>query len=165
MRPKLLIRAQARSYRSCPKLVRPAGLEIAVAARRFFRLRRVSKLPRFESAGLSAKIGAPGRTRTCNIRLRRPVLYPVELRAQRWSGWRDSNPRPTAPKAVALPGCATPRRFRQYYTFRTGFIPTQPGNGTELYPPRQRPRLTLPNPERIMRCLRIRRCRIPIASQ
>ncbi len=27
--------------------------------------------------------GAPGRTRTCNIRLRRPVLYPVELRAPR----------------------------------------------------------------------------------
>ena len=26
--------------------------------------------------------GAPGRTRTCNPRLRRPVLYPVELRAQ-----------------------------------------------------------------------------------
>jgi hypothetical protein len=26
-----------------------------------------------------------------------------------WSGWRDSNSRPTAPKAVALPGCATPR--------------------------------------------------------
>jgi hypothetical protein len=25
--------------------------------------------------------GAPGRTRTCNPRLRRPVLYPVELRA------------------------------------------------------------------------------------
>jgi hypothetical protein len=28
-----------------------------------------------------------------------------------WSGWRDSNSRPTAPKAVALPGCATPRRL------------------------------------------------------
>ena len=27
--------------------------------------------------------GAPGRTRTCNPRLRRPVLCPVELRAQR----------------------------------------------------------------------------------
>src|SRR5690606_18461355 len=26
-------------------------------------------------------IGAPGRNRTCNHRLRRPVLYPVELRA------------------------------------------------------------------------------------
>ena len=26
-----------------------------------------------------------------------------------WSGWQDSNLRPTAPKAVALPGCATPR--------------------------------------------------------
>ena len=135
--------------------------------------------------------GAPGRTRTCNPRLRRPVLYPVELRAQclqirrfasgendafandwsgwrdllrascpsplrgcsrlapafkfapgefvnphgfacppnhlqirrfasgesdafanDWSGWRDLNPRPTAPKAVALPGCATPRHIR-----------------------------------------------------
>jgi hypothetical protein len=28
-----------------------------------------------------------------------------------WSGWRDSNSRPTAPKAVALPGCATPRNM------------------------------------------------------
>ena len=27
--------------------------------------------------------GAPGRTRTCNPRLRRPMLYPVELRALR----------------------------------------------------------------------------------
>ena len=27
-----------------------------------------------------------------------------------WSGRRDSNPRPSAPKADALPGCATPRR-------------------------------------------------------
>jgi hypothetical protein len=26
-----------------------------------------------------------------------------------WSGWRDSNPRPLAPKASALPSCATPR--------------------------------------------------------
>jgi site-specific DNA recombinase len=28
-----------------------------------------------------------------------------------WSGRRDSNPRPSAPKADALPDCATPRRF------------------------------------------------------
>jgi hypothetical protein len=28
------------------------------------------------------RIGAPGRNRTCNHRLRRPVLYPVELRAR-----------------------------------------------------------------------------------
>jgi hypothetical protein len=28
-----------------------------------------------------------------------------------WSGRRDSNPRPSAPKADALPGCATPRRL------------------------------------------------------
>ena len=80
------------------------------------------------------------RNRTRNPRLRRPVLYPVELprprvaaaalgrpaprptpaapgkeapgtnrEARIWSGWRDSNSRHLAPKASALPGCATPR--------------------------------------------------------
>ena len=29
--------------------------------------------------------GAPGRNRTCNPRLRRPMLYPIELRAQKLS--------------------------------------------------------------------------------
>ena len=33
-----------------------------------------------------------------------------DLARHSWSGWQDSNLRPTAPKAVALPGCATPRR-------------------------------------------------------
>ena len=80
----------------------------------------------------STIIGAPGRTRTCNRQLRRPMLYPIELRAQRilvqtvvyslpprwssrsvkfvrWSGQTDSNRRPSAPKADALPDCAMPR--------------------------------------------------------
>lgn len=30
--------------------------------------------------------------------------------SREWSGRRDSNSRPTVPKTVALPGCATPRR-------------------------------------------------------
>ncbi len=30
----------------------------------------------------------------------------------KWSGRRDSNPRPSAPKADALPDCATPRLFQ-----------------------------------------------------
>jgi hypothetical protein len=30
---------------------------------------------------------------------------------QNWSGQRDSNPRPSAPKADALPGCAMPRHL------------------------------------------------------
>ena len=81
-------------------------------------------------------IGTPSRTRTRNLRLRRPLLYPVELWAHmmypkntdehltttkiwrsrltpsvlgKWSGWRDSNPRHPAPKAGALPDCATSR--------------------------------------------------------
>ena len=57
--------------------------------------------------------GTPGRNRTCNLRLRRPLLYPVELQAhgQYWSGQLDSNQRPSAPKADALPGCAIPRQI------------------------------------------------------
>lgn len=35
------------------------------------------------SSVLPPRNGAPGRNRTCNRRLRRPVLYPVELRAPR----------------------------------------------------------------------------------
>ena len=38
------------------------------------------------------RYGAPGRTRTCNPRLRRPMLYPVELRAQ------STSPPDTAPQ-------------------------------------------------------------------
>ena len=56
------------------------------------------------------KTNAPDRNRTCNPRLRRSVLYPVELRALMpiraeffvWSGRWDSNSRPSAPKADAL---------------------------------------------------------------
>ena len=33
------------------------------------------------SAKMRAEAGAPGRARTCNLRLRRPTLYPIELRA------------------------------------------------------------------------------------
>ena len=64
------------------------------------------------NVGNVAGFGAPGRTRTCDHRLRRPVLYPAELRAHSslsWSGQRDLNPRPSAPKADALPDCAMPR--------------------------------------------------------
>src|ERR1700743_2125469 len=37
---------------------------------------------------------------------------PSHLR--RWSGRRDSNTRPSAPKADALPDCATPRSEKAY---------------------------------------------------
>src|SRR5512141_2603592 len=71
--------------------------------------------------------GAPGRTRTCDPLLRRQPLCPPELRAHKRSlratppgepaptlvrgaesGRSDSNRGPLAPKASALPGCATP---------------------------------------------------------
>ena len=40
---------------------------------------------------IKSKYGAPGRNRTCNPRLRRPVLYPIELRARNRCG-RNSTP-------------------------------------------------------------------------
>ena len=83
--------------------------------------------------------GLPDWIRTSDPQLRRLMLYPTELRAgcefktccmndrsapgianrcvfgtasqhQDWSGREDSNLRPPAPKAGALPGCATPRK-------------------------------------------------------
>ena len=94
-------------------------------------------MPRNESPlmGLflcARRIGLPDRDRTCDPQLRRLLLYPTELRAvktqkalewafvvwnkptlwgcaKKWSERRDSNSRPSAPKADALPGCATLR--------------------------------------------------------
>jgi hypothetical protein len=67
-----------------------------------------------DSGPTGGENGAPGGTRTPDHRLRRPMLYPAELRARvsrtSWSGQQDSNLRPSAPKADALPDCAMPRR-------------------------------------------------------
>jgi hypothetical protein len=89
---------------------------------RFFRFSR-------KLLNLKGISGLPGGTRTPDLLLRRQLLYPVELRAVRvrrcwkkgprgwafvlgvkWSERRDSNSRPSAPKADALPGCATLRQ-------------------------------------------------------
>ncbi len=69
------------------RVQRRAGLPI-----RFFPVRILLAdpdfAPEFRAETAAARVGsqcqgagAPGRTRTCNPRLRRPVLYPVELRA------------------------------------------------------------------------------------
>ena len=44
-----------------------------------------------------------------------------------WSGRRDSNPRPSAPKADALPDCATPRLSKLYRSERLNLrLPQEP---------------------------------------
>jgi hypothetical protein len=48
------------------------------------------------------KSGAPDRDRTCNLRLRKPSLYPIELRVQR----PHSINRPSMPKQVKRRSCA-----------------------------------------------------------
>lgn len=44
--------------------------------------------------------------------------FPGRSGRERQSGWRDLNPRPLAPKASALPSCATPRWRRRVYAVR-----------------------------------------------
>ncbi len=77
-----------------------------------------SKVRRAEEPYLES-LGTPAPTRTGDPRLRRPLLYPAELRALEiasseeeaisQSGREDLNLRHPAPKAGALPDCATPR--------------------------------------------------------
>jgi hypothetical protein len=63
----------------------------------------------------TTKRGAPGRTRTCNPRLRRPMLYPVELRAQRRELSRDGGKMTKHPAPVSRPLCPGPvnQHFRR----------------------------------------------------
>src|SRR4051812_11390528 len=61
----------------------------------------------------------------CSIRLSYGQL--PGKRAKIWSGWRDLNTRHLAPKASALPGCATPRKWRQMI-----LLAHLPGNGSSL---------------------------------
>ena len=128
-------------HRHVPDLRRFESARHLQSPRGVFRPLQLARLAGLEPATL----GLEGR---CSIRLsyRRFKSGKSGVPKNGWSGWRDLNPRPTAPKAVALPGCATPRR-----------IP-QPSNVTEFGNPRQRlcrlnapARLTSPGSKRIMR--------------
>ena len=63
------------------------------------------------SAGLEpATLGLEGR---CSIQLSYERIF-LTLKLN-WSGQTDSNRRPSAPKADALPGCAMPRLIKKIY--------------------------------------------------
>ena len=63
---------------SVPTRARPAGLAVTAPA--------VTFEPRRGETTCDPGENTPGRTRTCDPRLRRPVLYPAELRAGRAVG-------------------------------------------------------------------------------
>lgn len=48
--------------------------------------------------------------------MKKPLVFGREAFSFQ-SGWQDSNLRPPAPKAGAIPGYATPRRGAQKYSF------------------------------------------------
>ena len=102
-------------------MARPAGLQHTSCMLSFGPAWRLSqfvpdKLVEPALLSLPISLGASGRIRTCDPRLRRPLLYPAELRtlgesslAKKWSVRQDLNLRPLVPKTSALPSCATHR--------------------------------------------------------
>ena len=62
--------------------------------------------PRRSSPERRAKSGAPGRTRTCDPRLRRPVLYPTELRAHTMRSLTVPEPSPSPASPRCQLACA-----------------------------------------------------------
>ena len=96
------------------------------------------------------RIGAPDRIRTCDRWLRRPLLYPAELRAlennidrraphawrvlpHKWGGRGVSNPLPPEPQSGALPGELRPPLT---WEDRTGCrIGLEIGRGREIRTP------------------------------
>lgn len=103
----------------------------------------------------------PSRHRTSTTRcFRRSLRSCAEKRQQKrpslqmtcfviWSGWRDSNSRPLAPHASALPGCATPRTEKRSISrlLQKSNSPKEK-NFTFFIPPCQQlpPQLQLPAP-------------------
>lgn len=69
---------------SCPKCLRRCGTSDELRRERRPRLLRDCNAERWSSSGQSGKVpgqrGAPSRTRTCNLRIRRPLLYPLSYR-------------------------------------------------------------------------------------
>ncbi len=57
-------------------------------------------------------------------------MFATDPSCQQWSGQRDLNPRPSAPKADALPDCAIPRFFPKHSIIRTRYA----GVKTKLWP-------------------------------
>ena len=67
-----------------------------------------------ETSGL---FGAPGRTRTCDPRLRRPLLYPAELRAPA----RRGNPAFGRGRGIRTPDILLPKQARYQTALYPGF--------------------------------------------
>lgn len=62
---------------------------------------------RYAATTSSPRNGGDSRTRTDGMLLAKQPLYQLSyIPRENWSELRDLNPRLTAPKAVALPGCA-----------------------------------------------------------
>ena len=107
-------------------------------------LQRANRL-RQAFSGKKEPVGTPGRTRTFNRRLRRPMLYPVELRAQA-DVQQAARLRPLTSRPAAVPGrdahtppTGKPGRGREIRTPDI-LLPKQARYQTALYPAAQEPR-------------------------
>ena len=70
--------------------------------------------------------GAPGRIRTCNPRLRRPMLYPIELRAQEHPSDPPGGTARGRGRGIRTPDFLLPKQVR-YQAALYPVLPSRPG--------------------------------------
>ena len=73
-----------------------------------------------ESSNGEFRNGAPCWIRTSGLLLRRQLLYPAELKAQKWSGWWESNPRVQLGRLTFYHWTTPARRFNMKYSIIIG---------------------------------------------
>ncbi len=102
-------RSKRRTWRGQP-LASGAGASVTgLGLRRRSRSRRQE--PGRGQPSRQRRDGAPGRARTCDLRLRRPTLYPTELRARTGQSRRIARGAPCGPaRRIVIPPPVPPRR-------------------------------------------------------
>ena len=102
-------------------------------AAKYWKQEKQKVLSRRRESTFLGSLSGPNWIRTNDRLLRRQLLYPAELWGQihsLLSGWQDSNLRPPAPKAGAIPGYATSRTW--YLLFYFPFSKGLQSNGFKL---------------------------------
>jgi hypothetical protein len=84
--------------------VTPLMTAVWVATTEYNASQKRRRVPARPQSRARAKVGAPDRTRTCSLRLRRPSLYPIELRARSTSRWLAMSERSIAGESNGAPG-------------------------------------------------------------
>jgi hypothetical protein len=132
-----------------------ARLPAALPASWVFRLAFSGDHRSYRTGVRRAVTGAPGRTRTCDPRLRRPMLYPPELRARAGNRLILAHPHPAGLQPLSPGPPVLPDAYAWSCRRVTARVDLQPG--TECQPSGRRAACSTRRPQRSMtlgRCAR-----------